>query len=148
MLYEVITDPRQVKAARLLERLSLAEANELARLGAPVLHSRTLQPLLASSQRLSLRCSYDPEGGATHILRKQALVKGARIVTSVEQVALIELKILPQVAYTEAVGEIAALLARHQLSPLTCHQQADRKLLRLAYTPETVSGAFALLQDS
>lgn len=141
-------DPRQVKAARLLERLSLAEANELARLGAPVLHSRTLQPLLDSDQRLSLRCSYDPEGGATHILRKQALVKGARIVTSVEQVALIELKILPQVPYAEAVGEIEALLARHQLSPLTFHQQPDRKLLRLAYTPETVSGAFALLQDS
>ena len=59
-------DPRRVKEARLLERLSLAEANELARLGSSVLHSRTLQPVADSRQRLTLRCSYNPDEGCTH----------------------------------------------------------------------------------
>ena len=59
-----------MKEARLLERLSLAEANELARLGSSVLHSRTLQPVADSRQRLTLRCSYNPDEGCTHILRR------------------------------------------------------------------------------
>ena len=75
-------DPRSVKEAKLLERLSLTEANELARLGAPVLHSRTLQPLMHSHQKLVLRSSYAPQGGASHILRRKSQVKAARIVTS------------------------------------------------------------------
>ncbi|KAL8181348.1 UNVERIFIED_CONTAM: hypothetical protein K2H54_000169 [Gekko kuhli] len=111
-------DPRRVKEARLLERLSLAEANELARLGSSVLHSRTLQPVADSRQRLTLRCSYNPDEGCTHILRRAPRSGGARIVSSVDQIALIELK-----------------------------RQPDRRILRLAYTLEVAQGAFELLRD-
>lgn len=139
-------DPRRVKSAHLLERLSLAEANELARLGSPVLHSRTLQPVLDSQQRLALRCSYDPQAGSTQILRRKSLVKGARIVTSLDQVVLIELKVLPHQEYATVVSAVERQLAAQQLSALACHAQPDRKVLRLAYTPETAPNAFALLQ--
>lgn len=140
-------DPRRVKSAHLLERLSLAEANELARLGSPVLHSRTLQPLLDSQQRLALRCSYDPESGSTQIVRRKSQVKGARIVTSLDQVVLLELKVAPQQAYAEATATLEAALAQQQLTALATHHQPDRKLLRLAYTPETAPNAEALLQQ-
>ncbi len=140
-------DPRRVKSAHLLERLSLAEANELARLGSPVLHSRTLQPVLDSQQRLALRCSYDPQSGSTQILRRKSLVKGARIVTSLDQVVLLELKVLPQQDYAETIATLEAALAQQQLCALASHHQPDRKLVRLAYTPETAPNALALLQD-
>ena len=58
-------DPRLVTDACLLPLLRLDEANELARLAAPVLHSRTLQPVAQSAMDLSLRCSYQPESGST-----------------------------------------------------------------------------------
>lgn len=140
-------DPRRVKSAQLLERLSLAEANELARLGSPVLHSRTLQPLMFSQQRLALRCSYDANAGSTQILRRKSQVKGARIVTSLDQVVIIDLKILPQHDYQTRSQAIEQDLVRQQMAPLAMHHQADRKLLRLAYTPEAAPNALSLLQQ-
>jgi aspartokinase/homoserine dehydrogenase 2 len=62
-------DPRKVKDACLLPLLRLDEASELARLAAPVLHARTLQPVSASDIDLQLRCSYNPEQGSTRIER-------------------------------------------------------------------------------
>ena len=50
-------DPRKVKDACLLPLLRLDEASELARLAAPVLHARTLQPVSGSEIDLQLRCS-------------------------------------------------------------------------------------------
>ncbi len=139
-------DPRRVKSAHLLERLSLAEANELARLGSPVLHSRTLQPVIDSQQRLALRCSYDAQSGSTLILRRKSQVKGARIITSLDQVVLLELKVLPHRDYAQAVASIEQRLADHQMAPLSCHLQADRRILRLAYTPEVAPNALAILE--
>ena len=58
-------DPRKVKDACLLPLLRLDEASELARLAAPVLHARTLQPVSGSDIDLQLRCSYTPDQGST-----------------------------------------------------------------------------------
>jgi aspartokinase/homoserine dehydrogenase 2 len=88
-------DPRKVKDACLLPLLRLDEASELARLAAPVLHARTLQPVSASDIDLQLRCSYNPEQGSTRIERVLASGTGARIVTSHDDVCLIELRIAP-----------------------------------------------------
>ncbi len=62
-------DPRKVKDACLLPLLRLDEASELARLAAPVLHARTLQPVSGSEIDLQLRCSYTPDQGSTRIER-------------------------------------------------------------------------------
>ncbi len=59
-------DPRKVKDACLLPLLRLDEASELARLAAPVLHARTLQPVSGSNIDLQLRCSYNPEQFNAH----------------------------------------------------------------------------------
>lgn len=71
-------DPRKVKDACLLPLLRLDEASELARLAAPVLHARTLQPVSASDIDLQLRCSYQPEQGSTRIERVLASGTGAK----------------------------------------------------------------------
>ncbi len=70
-------DPRIVSDACLLPLLRLDEANELARLAAPVLHSRTLQPVAQSTMELHLRCSPQPESGSTRIERVLASGRGA-----------------------------------------------------------------------
>ncbi|MDE9448700.1 bifunctional aspartate kinase/homoserine dehydrogenase II, partial [Xenorhabdus bovienii] len=72
-------DPRKVKDACLLPLLRLDEASELARLAAPVLHTRTLQPVSVSDIDLQLRCSYQPEQGSTRIERVLATGTGAKI---------------------------------------------------------------------
>lgn len=86
-------DPRKVKDACLLPLLRLDEASELARLAAPVLHARTLQPVSGSEIDLQLRCSYTPDQGSTRIERVLASGTGARIVTSHDDVCLIEFQV-------------------------------------------------------
>jgi len=139
-------DPRKVEDACLLPLLRLDEASELARLAAPVLHTRTLQPVSGSDIDLQLRCSYQPEQGSTRIERVLASGTGARIVTSHDEVCLIECQLPPQHDFTTLHKEMDQLLKRAQLRPLATGVHPDRNLLQLCYTSEVVGSALTLLQ--
>ncbi|MGA7507338.1 MAG: bifunctional aspartate kinase/homoserine dehydrogenase II [Erwinia billingiae] len=141
-------DPRKVKDACLLPLLRLDEASELARLAAPVLHTRTLQPVSGSDIDLQLRCSYQPEQGSTRIERVLASGTGARIVTSHDDVCLIEFHVPSQHDFASLHKEIDHLLKRAQLRPLATGVHPDRNLIQLCYTSEVVSSALDLLQDA
>ncbi|EPS2709796.1 bifunctional aspartate kinase/homoserine dehydrogenase II [Cronobacter turicensis] len=141
-------DPRKVKDACLLPLLRLDEASELARLAAPVLHARTLQPVSGSDIDLQLRCSYSPEQGSTRIERVLASGTGARIVTSHDDVCLIEFEVPSHQDFKLAHKEVDALLRRAQLRPLSVGVHPDRRLLQLCYTSEVVGSALKLLEDA
>lgn len=141
-------DPRIVSDACLLPLLRLDETSELARLAAPVLHSRTLQPVAQSSMDLHLRCSYQPESGSTHIERVLASGRGAKIITSLEDVLLIELSFSHGHDFQRLQSNVLRSLQRAQLEPLAFEAQADQHRLRLAYTTEISGGALAHLQDT
>lgn len=141
-------DPRLVSDACLLPLLRLDEANELARLAAPVLHSRTLQPVAQSAMDLELRCSHQPESGSTKIERVLASGRGAKIITSLEDVLLIELEFGRGHDFSRIYLETLEKLKREQLEPLAFEAQSDQHKLRLAYTSEIASGALAYLQDT
>ncbi|KOC87965.1 bifunctional aspartate kinase/homoserine dehydrogenase II [Winslowiella iniecta] len=141
-------DPRKVKDACLLPLLRLDEASELARLAAPVLHTRTLQPVSGSDIDLQLRCSYQPEQGSTRIERVLASGTGARIVTSHDDVCLIEFKVPPQHDFSALHKEVDLLLKRAQVRPLATGVHPDRNLLQLCYTSEVVNSALDILQDA
>ncbi|RKF13115.1 aspartate kinase [Alginatibacterium sediminis] len=137
-------DPRQVKDAVLLEKLSLSEASELTRIGTPVLHSRALEPLHRSRQRLTLRCSYAPDDGQTVVHRQHFKSQGAKIVTAVDDVALIELKLVGDAATDSE--QLLSYLASHQLAPATKHLNLDNGRLQLAYRLDLAAEALELLQ--
>ena len=139
-------DPRKVKDACLLPLLRLDEASELARLAAPVLHARTLQPVSGSDIDLQLRCSYNPEQGSTRIERVLASGTGARIVTSHDDVCLIELLVAPDQDFKLAHQETLSVLKRAQIRPLSIGVHPDRRLLQLCYTSEVVGSAFSTLE--
>lgn len=141
-------DPRKVKDACLLPLLRLDEASELARLAAPVLHTRTLQPVANSDIALQLRCSYQPEHGSTRIERVLASGTGARIVTSHDGICLIEVQIMLGYDFSRVEKEVTQFLNRAQLSPLAQGVHADRRLLQLCYTTEVVKSALHALQQS
>ncbi|MGR4051912.1 bifunctional aspartate kinase/homoserine dehydrogenase II [Kosakonia cowanii] len=141
-------DPRKVKDACLLPLLRLDEASELARLAAPVLHARTLQPVSGSNIDLQLRCSYNPEQGSTRIERVLASGTGARIVTSHDDVCLIEFLVPSGQDFRLAHREIDITLKRAQVRPLAVGVHADRNLLQLCYTSEVVDSVFKLLDEA
>lgn len=140
-------DPRLVSDACLLPLLRLDEASELARLAAPVLHSRTLQPVAQSAMDLSLRCSYQPEAGSTQIERVLASGRGAKIITSLDEVLLVQLNFGHGHDFERLEVDVLEGLKRAQLEPLAYELQPDQNCLRLAYTAEIAGGALEYLQD-
>lgn len=140
-------DPRIVEDACLLPLLRLDEASELARLAAPVLHSRTLQPVAQSAIDLHLRCSYHPESGSTHIERVLASGRGAKIISSLNDVMLVELTFPKGHDFSQVETHVSEQLKRAQLPPLATDSQPDQQCLQLAYTPEIAGSALAYLQD-
>lgn len=141
-------DPRKVKDACLLPLLRLDEASELARLAAPVLHTRTLQPVSGSDIDLQLRCSYQPEQGSTKIERVLASGTGAKIVTSHDGVCLIELAIDESHDFVQVQKDIERFLNREQLKALAIGIHSDRHLIQLCYTEEVIDSAFLGLQNA
>ncbi|WP_456296392.1 bifunctional aspartate kinase/homoserine dehydrogenase II [Vibrio sp. AK197] len=140
-------DPRIVSEACLLPLIRLDEASELARLAAPVLHSRTLQPVAQSAMDLHLRCSYQPESGSTRIERVLASGRGAKIITSLDDVLLIELSFASGHDFKRLQTNVLETLKRAQLQPLAYEVQSDQHVLQLAYTAEIATGALSFLQD-
>jgi bifunctional aspartokinase / homoserine dehydrogenase 2 len=141
-------DPRKVVDACLLPLLRLDEADELARLAAPVLHSRTLQPVAQSMIDLTLRCSHQPESGSTRVERVLASGRGAKIVTSLDEVCLIELDVPRSHDFDAIKTEIARTLQRAQLLPLAQSAEVELGRILLAYTSEMANCVLELLQNS
>ncbi|GAB7219022.1 bifunctional aspartate kinase/homoserine dehydrogenase II [Vibrio comitans] len=141
-------DPRIVGDACLLPLLRLDEASELARLAAPVLHSRTLQPVAQSTMDMELRCSHQPESGSTRIERVLASGRGAKIVTSLDDVNLIELTLGHAHDFERLEPQVLSLLNKAQLAPLAYESQSDNYCLRLAYTSELLAGALECIESA
>jgi aspartokinase/homoserine dehydrogenase 2 len=140
-------DPRRVKDAELQTKLSLDEAAELARLGSPVLHARTLQPVVASKQHVQLRCSYTPSEGSTQIHRRLPKGKGAKIVTSIDDLYLIDIEFSANADYQTQYEQLLALLAEQQLSPICIKRRPTDHVVRLGYTAEIVEFSLSALKS-
>ena len=88
-------DPRLVKDAFPLERMTYGEALELATFGARVLHPRTLVPLMDAQIPMTVRSTLDPDGPATRIdARGSEDTTRATSVTSLDGLAQIDVQFL------------------------------------------------------
>lgn len=81
-------DPRIVPSARKLHRLPNAVANELGRLGNPVLHAKTLQPLTNHNTHLHVASSFAPDISGTEIGKFGEIAKQELSVTSLNDLIL------------------------------------------------------------
>ncbi len=138
-------DPHKVKDAYLLPLLRFDEASELARLAVPVLHARTLQPISFTNIDLQLRCSHEPEKGSTKIERVLKSTTDAKIVTSHDNVCLIELILSKHKNFFKIYKKIGLFLKKNQICPLAESVQLDHKLIKLCYTKEVVYNVMYLL---
>jgi len=82
-------NPRVFPSARLLRTLDYDEAQELASMGAKVLHPRCIPPLRAAGIELSVHCTPRPELDGTRIHAGSRTAPGLKAVSSRSQVTLI-----------------------------------------------------------
>lgn len=135
-------DPRYVKNATLLPLLRLDEANELARLGAPVLHSRTLEPVKEFQLKLQLRSSLKPNEGITRVEHIYSSSAQGKIVTFHNHVGWIELVIPQNQVLQSWLQRFRAWLQEQQLEAVVEQFSESQRTLRLIYPNEYIDTAF------
>lgn len=109
-------DPRRVPAARLLRRLSYDEAQEIATMGAKVLHPRAIAPVRVAGVPLTIRCTQRPELEGTTIA--QSASAGAQVKAISHRTGLV-LVAMETLGMWQEVGFLAKafqIFAEHGLS--------------------------------
>ncbi len=101
-------DPRQIPTARLIRNLGYREAEELATMGARVLHPRCLSPVAWAGIPVRIRCTEDPTGETTRV---EAADEEHPAVTAVACRSGVALVTISTLAMWEASGFLARVFA-------------------------------------
>jgi aspartate kinase len=139
-------DPRLVTNARLLTKLSYAEAARLSWFGAKVLHPRTLIPLVPSSIPVRVRNTFRPEMRGTLVGPEGRQHSGATAITVRRSLALITMESTELFGAPENAGQVFALAARAGAAPVAICSSAGHHLSFLV-EEKAAASVVALLQD-
>ncbi|GLS82314.1 bifunctional aspartate kinase/homoserine dehydrogenase II [Paraferrimonas haliotis] len=131
-------DPNRISDAKLLRSMSLLEANRLAGLGSPVLHSRCLQPLQGTNISLAVRSSYAPHTDFT-LISPNSQSASQPVVTALAKVERIVCR-----CDSDFLSLLSQLDAQ-DLPPLA-HWRDYNGVIELAYTTEQAPAAVGLLK--
>ena len=109
-------DPRLVKEARFLEKLSFAEAAELAFYGAKVIHPATMIPAIRKNVPLRILNSYRLEFKGTVIVnRLESHERRVKAIASKDHVRIISIVAPPMFLQYGFIERIAAVFLRHEV---------------------------------
>jgi aspartate kinase len=111
-------DPRIVANARLLPRLSYAEAARLSWFGAKVLHPRTLIPIAHLNIPVRVRNTFRPHSRGTVVASERTQRSAAAAITVRHQLALITVENTDMFGASENAGQVFALASRAGASPV------------------------------
>ncbi|HXX78034.1 MAG TPA: aspartate kinase, partial [Ktedonobacteraceae bacterium] len=111
-------DPRIVANARLLTRLSYAEAARLSWFGAKVLHPRTLTPIAHLNIPVRVRNTFRPHSRGTVVASEKSQRSSAAAITVRHQLALITVENTDMFGASENAGQVFALASRAGAAPV------------------------------
>ncbi|GAB3299102.1 homoserine dehydrogenase family protein [Hymenobacter tenuis] len=126
-------DPRLVRAARPIPRISYQEAMELSHFGAKVLYPPTIQPVMRSGIPLLIKNTFAPEAEGTLVevaaLGNHAIVRG---LSSIGPVALLRLEGSGMVGIPGFSRRLFAALAREQINVILITQSSSEHSISVA----------------
>ena len=105
-------DPKIVKDARTLGRISFEEAQELAYFGARVIHPKTIEPAMEKSIPVRILNTFKPEYGGTTIVKEEKKIDYENPVKAIahkDDICVVKLhstKMLDQAGYLTKVFEV------------------------------------------
>ena len=138
-------DPRVVANARLLPRLSYAEAARLSWFGAKVLHPRTLIPLAQRNIPVRVRNTFRPHIRGTLVGPEGTQRSGAAAITVRHHLALVSVESTDMFGASENAGQVFALAARAGAAPVAICSSSGHHLSFVVEESATDS-VVALLQ--
>ena len=102
--------------AKIIERLSFEEANELANFGTSILHAKTIIPLLEKKIPLRILNTFKPNDAGTLICEAQDSIGGIRAISVLENYALVILEGRGLLGKVGVDARIFRALAQAQIS--------------------------------
>ena len=78
-----VADPRVISRAKKVEQVSYRELREMSYMGASVLHSETLLPLLDAPIPIHLKKTFEPEKAGTQIVKKRTRVEDEEVIACI-----------------------------------------------------------------
>jgi len=121
-------DPRLVMNARLLTRLTYAEAARLSWFGAKVLHPRTLIPIAQRHIPVRVRNTFNPHARGTLVGPDSRQPSGAAAITVRRHLALITVESTDLFGAPENAGQVFALAARAGAAPVAICSSSGQHL--------------------
>ncbi|HVR73049.1 MAG TPA: aspartate kinase [Planctomycetota bacterium] len=109
-------DPRIVKGARFIKKMSFAEASELAFYGAKVLHPATMIPAVRKNIPIRVLNSYRPEfEGTTIVASLQPPERFVKSIASKDRIAVVNIVAARMIFQYGFLERVAAIFARHEV---------------------------------
>lgn len=130
-------DPRKVKEAYSMTRLSYVEAMEMSHFGAKVIYPPTLQPAISKKIPLRIKNTFNPEFEGTLVTQhgdgKKFPVKG---VSSIEEISLVSLIGSGMVGVPGVASRLFGALARKGVNVVLITQASSEHSITFAVSPK------------
>jgi len=118
-------DPRRAPGATVIDQMSYEEAMELAYFGAKVLHPQTMAPAVAKGIPIWIRNTFAPERAGTLICAKPASGHAVKGITTIDQVALINVAGAGMIGVPGTAQRLFSTLREHQISVILISQASS-----------------------
>lgn len=141
------TDPRLVKDARVIPRISYIEVMELSFFGAKVMHSRSIEPAMQKNIPVWVKNTFNPSYPGTCIekgeRRESRVVKA---ITFIDKVAAITITGAQMIGRPGVAKHIFTILADHQINVMMISQGSSEANISLIIESQQVEIAMEALQ--
>ena len=142
-------DPRIVKDARVLSRVSYAEAVEMAMFGAKGLHPRALEPAMNAKIPVRIRNTFNPTACGTLISSKSGHTETVvKCVLLVQDVGMITVKGVSMVGRPGTAARIFSILAESGINIMMISQSVSESGISMIVRRSQLQKAVNCLEDN
>ncbi|HEX4052217.1 MAG TPA: bifunctional aspartate kinase/homoserine dehydrogenase I [Steroidobacteraceae bacterium] len=139
-------DPRRVPDATIIDSLSYNEAMELAYFGAKVIHPQTMAPAVGRGIPIWIRNTFAPEKPGTLICAHPASTQPVKGITTIENVALINLEGAGMIGVPGTAYRLFGALREEGISVILISQGSSEHSICCAIPRPQAARAKSLLQ--
>jgi aspartokinase/homoserine dehydrogenase 1 len=139
-------DPRRVPDATVIDALSYSEAMELAYFGAKVIHPQTMAPAVGGGIPIYIRNTFAPEKPGTLICAHPASTQPVKGITSIEQVALVNLEGTGMIGVPGTAHRLFGALREESISVILISQGSSEHSICCAVPESQAQAAAAVVR--
>ena len=141
-------DPRKVKKAFTIPKVSYIEAMELSHFGAKVIYPPTLQPAFSKNIPIRIKNTFNPSHEGT-LISKQTDKNGFPVkgLSSINEVALLNVQGSGMVGEKGVAGRLFNTLAKHSINIILITQASSEHSICFAIDPSDAEEAKNILDD-